>query len=624
MADMKYSIKISALDAFTKPLKGMAKAVKGFSTKSGHSLDKVADKTKLNRSRLQSMLKPLRDINKAIQTIGNNTGLDKGFKSLSSGLGHAKKFSFVLGGSLAGAVTGMSLISQQATKHDALAKSVGLSGKSLSAWGGLVGKMGFDTEHVVDLVEEMNNKFGELSSLGEMSSATDSLKMLGLRFKDIKKLKPEEQFQKIMEAAAGLDNQQVAASAVDMLLGGEANKVLSHLRVESKATGKSIQDLLKEQERLNLSSAEGMAGHAKMAGASSKLFAVMKSGLFEVVGILAETLSPLITKLTDYIIENFDSIRASVSKFGQIVKVVFSGSDKDIDELIDSSDGLVKTFLRIVKHVGAVKLVLGTLAAVIVGPLLLGIGLMTIAFIKLGVAMLANPIGLIIVAIVALGAVIYSFRNEFVAVWESIKTFFVGFIAGLVSAISSFKDTFIAIWGSIVNFFYMVDACIYNSFIAVWEGIKAFFGAVCEGIKTTFLAVWDTLKEAFSAFWEFIKEYNAFSIGIKIMQSLWNGLQNVWGNISAWFQEKLASLIDFLPDFVKEEMGLNVKTENKEDIKTAVEHKSALPQGVGNRMSGSITVDFRNAPPNMSVQKGESDKGLDLNTDVGYNNFTPS
>jgi len=183
MANMTYSIKISALDAFTKPLQNMAKVVKSFSAKGEQSLSKMADSATLNRAKLQALVKPLKNINREIKRLGENSGFNKSFKNLGENLKSIGKIGGVIGASFAG----MIFISKQASEHDALAKSVGLSSKSLSAWGGVVAKAGFDTSHVIDLVEEMNNKFGELESLGEMSSATDSLKMLGLSFEDIKK-----------------------------------------------------------------------------------------------------------------------------------------------------------------------------------------------------------------------------------------------------------------------------------------------------------------------------------------------------------------------------------------------------------------------------------------------------
>lgn len=585
MANKGYSIKISALDAFTKPLQGMAKIVKSFATGSEKSLGKMADNATLNRAKLQALLAPLKKINTEIKRLGENSGLNNSFKNLGEGLKSIGK----IGAGLGATFGGMVFISKQAAEHEALAKSVGISGKSLSAWGGLVSKAGFDTSHIIDLVEEMNNKFGELESLGELSSATDSLKMLNLSFEDMKKLKPEEQFKKIMQAAANLDNQQVAVSAVDMLLGGEANKILGLLRAESKATGKSIQELIKEKEKLNLGSNEGIEGNKKMAAESAKAFAVLKSGLAEIVGVLGHTLAPLIGKFRVWFINNFDDIKDNVKVFANYLKVIFTGTDKEIDELINTSSGFVSMFLKIVRAVGAGKLIFGTLAAVLGGPVLLGLGLVTFAFVKLGLAMMANPVVLIVMAIVAA-------------------------IAGLVALVYYFKDSFIAAW---------------------------------ESAKNAVIGFWEVAKEYFAAFWELLKKYHPYAIGFRLMMSLWDGLKSVWGDVAAWFSSVISELTSLMPDWLKEQMGISIKTEQNvnsiaekntrpaitaNDIKDKFslsngqnshnsnpKYPSAIAPAGKNSMNGELKIKFENAPNTMRLGETKSDKGFNLNTDVGYN-----
>lgn len=591
MADMKYSIKISALDAFTKPLQGMAKVVKSFGSKSEKALEQMADKATLNRASLQSMVKPLNDINTAMRKIGKNTGLSDGFSSLTKNLKTLAKISTAIGG----AFTGLTLISQQATAHDALAKSVGLSGKSLSAWGGIVGKAGFDTEHVVDLVEEMNNKFGELESLGEMSSATDSLKMLGISFEDIKDLKPEEQFEKIMQAAALLDNPQIGASAVDMLLGGEANKLLGVLRAESEATGKSIKELLKEQERLNFSSDEGRKGNEKMAGESLKLFSALKSALFEIVGILGNTLAPLITKLTDWLVENFDDIREYVKKFANTLKTLFSGTDDEIDKVIASSSGLISIFLSLSKRIGAVRLIFGTLIAVLVGPLVMGIGLVSLSLIRLCKVLVGS-----------LSSGIAKATFGFIKMGVTLG-------ASLLSSIA--KVTFAFIKMGIAFLVSPIGLWIIGIGLAV-AGLVAIFYLFKDNILNALSILWQGMKNGFMACWDFIKKYNPFSIGADLIGSLWDGMKNVWEKISLWFQEKIADLMDFLPDWLKEKLGISVENDIKEN--SAVEYSSAITQNATNNMQGNIKVSFENAPDNMRVVETKSNGGVDLNTYMGY------
>lgn len=606
MSSMGYRIIISALDAFSTPLRGMANAVRRFGATGERALGQMADNAALNRARLQALVRPLQNINREIKRLGENSGLTNSFKNLGENLSSIGKATGKIAGGLGLVFAGMAFISKQASEHDALAKSVGLSSKSLTAWGGVVSKAGFDTSHVIDLVEEMNNKFGELESLGEMSSATDSLKMLGLRFEDINKLKPEEQFEKIMQAAAELDDPQIAASAVDMLLGGEANKILGLLRAESKATGKSIKELVKEKEKLDLTSEEGQEGNKKMAGESSKLFSTLKSGLTEIVGILGHTLTPLIKKFRVWFVDNFDAIRDNVKKFGEFLTIIFTGTDEDIEKLIETSSGFVAIFLKIVRSAWAGKLIFASFAAILVGPVLLGLGLITIAFIKMGIAMLANPVVLIIMGIIAA-------------------------IAGLIAIFYYFKD----------------------DIMAILKVLGTFFTSLWDDISNGFASLWEKAKVHFLAFWEFFKKYNLFSVGFRLLNSLWDGIKSIWEEIYSWFKEKISSFLDLIPDYVKKKMGISIETEQKDNTKTvpspkrntglagisatdikdkfslsmnneqntATQYPSAIAPASKNNMNGTIKVKFENAPENMRIGEMKSDNNLSLNTDLGYNNM---
>ncbi|MCK4960790.1 MAG: hypothetical protein KAT00_15360, partial [Planctomycetes bacterium] len=129
------------------------------------------------------------------------------------------------------ALTAFTVATNKETAQQAnLAESVGITTETLEALSGVARSLGLDTDNVIDLMEEMNNKFGEMKGLGELITLQEGVQLLGLRYKELKDLEPEQQFLKILDAAKNLEDQQQAVSGVDMIFGGEANKILGAIR----------------------------------------------------------------------------------------------------------------------------------------------------------------------------------------------------------------------------------------------------------------------------------------------------------------------------------------------------------------------------------------------------------
>lgn len=258
-----------------------------------------------------------------------------GFKGSSQPL---NKYNEALGGSiklLAGAATataaavGASLAMITATNNETaamvnLAESVGLSAQELQAYGSIAEGMGLQQDVVVDLVEEMNNKLGESFSLmkkGEapLGAVSDSFGMIGLKMADLADLSPDEQFRKIAKALQEMPNQQEAASAADILFGGEANKFFSALDKQ----GKSLDGLIGQYEKINFLTDEGTDGAKKYTEATRNFGTIFSSMGRELSGIIGAQLTPDINEMTESISElireNKDWIVNVVSKTVSVV-----------------------------------------------------------------------------------------------------------------------------------------------------------------------------------------------------------------------------------------------------------------------------------------------------------------
>jgi hypothetical protein len=160
----------------------------------------------------------------------------------------------------------------------------------------------------------------------------------------------------------------------------------------------------------------------------------------------------------------------------------------------------------------------------------------------LNAAMSANPIGLVIIAVVALVAAIVllwtksaAFRTFFINMWTQIQT---------VAA---------AVWKAIVGAATTALAAIRTAFQAVGTAIKSAFAAVGAAIKATLtgiqsaaVAVWSAIKTAAAAVWSAIKvavqaSLNAVKTAIQAVgtfaAAVWRGILSaaraVWSAITA-------------------------------------------------------------------------------------------
>lgn len=178
----------------------------------------------------------------------------------------------------------------------------------------------------------------------------------------------------------------------------------------------------------------------------------------------------------------------------------------------------------------------------------------------LNVAMTANPIGIIIVAIAALvGALIWFFTQT-----ELGQQIWSGFVSWMQSVIGGFMGWWNSVWGAISSFFSSVwnslvafvsaawNAVVswvtgaVNGFLAwwngVWSGLQAFFGRVWSGIVSVLQGYWTIISTIFSTAWEIIQTIVATALAVLI--AIFTGK---WDQIGALF----ASAWDKISGFIR-------------------------------------------------------------------------
>lgn len=212
------------------------------------------------------------------------------------------------------------LMTDQIVESDRLAKSVGTTADIAEAFGSEMKKIGLNQENFIDLMEEMNNKMGEMKGLGEFTAVEESLDLLNLKFEDLQALSPEEQFKAITKSALELEDAQKAVSAVDMLMGGEANKLIGSLR----AQGLTYDDIIRKQQLHNFQTEESRKGALEFANASQDLMRTITSLAKYVAGELGDAMSGLVNEITSWVSANKELVASGVKQFAHALYVIFS------------------------------------------------------------------------------------------------------------------------------------------------------------------------------------------------------------------------------------------------------------------------------------------------------------
>jgi len=455
-------------------------------------------------------------------------------------------------GLIAAGTAAISALVVQTNKETAelgnLAKSVGLSAEALDALGGVVSNIGLNAENVVDLVEEMNNKFGEMAGLGEMTAVEESLKILNLEFKDLQKLEPEKQFQEIIDAALKLEDQQKAVAAVDMLLSGEANKIVGFLRDQ----GTTLDEILKRYKEINLLNEEAREGAERFNMIWGQLMTIVKSLTQLFSGLVGEAIAPLVDEFIDFVIQNKELIQVRVKQwvdtFVSVLKFLLSVLRNVFDILapiVDRLGGLKNTFKLLAIAIGAVKFAKFIKALSLIIKMQ---KLATFAGMKKALLGLVTPAGiltgLLVVLALAVEDLIVFFQggDSLLGKWgDTISKFIHENITGLIAALFGLsKEEFdLAMLKAFENFvsffteripaalnflketfqiFYNVitdDTLSFSEKVQlIWENLKTFIAGIIQGIIETVsfvyapvIALFEFLAELAAKFFLMLDDY---------------------------------------------------------------------------------------------------------------------
>lgn len=221
------------------------------------------------------------------------------------------------------------------------------------------------------------------------------------------------------------------------------------------------------------------------------------------------------------------------------------------------NDRITDTRLRLMYMQDTAKRVFASMGKYI-GQFITALRTSTVAQWALNIAMNANPIGLIIAGVVALGAAIYLV----IKYWDQIKSsisgvsdtvlllvgrFFpvIGIVLTLIKYWGEFKRIFQNVWAIVYNTFMGVFFYLQNKITAVKEWFSSLWTSIVSGV-TEFLA---PIGQFFSDLWssvydtipDWLKDFGGF---------IYSSLTSIGSKIGGWFKSLWAKIK--LPNWMKD------------------------------------------------------------------------
>tara|TARA_R110002020_G_scaffold451901_1_gene666114 strand:- start:6578 stop:8701 length:2124 start_codon:yes stop_codon:yes gene_type:complete len=276
-------------------------------------------------------------VNLTATTGGFKKGMDSAKKSVTSlragmntGIATVAKYGGAFG---AAALGGMAIFVkanlESIDSTTKLASELGLSTEAMSAYELQAGLTGTSMQGVSGALQKMQKNLGDFAQKG-VGPAADGLELMGLKFEDIQGLSVEDQFRKISDGVAGIEDPMLRASAASSIFGGKGIKdIMSFLQSGSAGFDKAAESA--RQFGTSISMIDGKK--VEMANDAILLLQQVFKGITQQITI---GLAPLITVIAQRF-QNMGNVGASV---GGIMDKVLSFIFKGVKQVIDIWNGL--------------------------------------------------------------------------------------------------------------------------------------------------------------------------------------------------------------------------------------------------------------------------------------------
>lgn len=276
-----------------------------------------------------------------------------------------------------------------------------------------------------------------------------------------------------------------------------------------------------------------------------------------------------------------DNVIISLGVIGDVMVEVFQLKPgmTSLIEWVQEAISSFKEFAKANPVLTKFGFILAAVAAA-AGPALIALGLMAsgIGVVATGLAALLSPIGLTILAVAALaGAATWIYTN-----WGGVAAFF--------------KD-------------------LWNDVAAAFD--TGFVQGVMQVLETFNPAVW--IAKGVDALVKYLFGIDLGQIGRDWIGGLAEGMQVAWQDLIGWLSAAVTGLMDWMPDWVKERLGIDAGGLGGSAAPAAPQVRPAIGPAQSAQVGGAVRVQFENAPTNMRVREVKSDTpGFGIDVDAGY------
>lgn len=160
------------------------------------------------------------------------------------------------------------------------------------------------------------------------------------------------------------------------------------------------------------------------------------------------------------------------------------------------------------------------------------------------------------------------------AVWDTIKALGKLFIDSLKAllelGLTFIKNNWDLVWSGIFDFAKKIWNIIVEKAREIFDDLKKKLSEIWDKIRDKISEVWEDIKAFFIKTWENIKDVfkvdEMLKIGQDIMTKLWDGMKQIWQDITKWLGDAVDSITKAWDSVIDGAKGLlsNAKSESKE------------------------------------------------------------